>query len=147
MDSNLYSLHPSQEDVFYEQVLYENSPIHSLGWYTLIEKNVDIVILQKVWNLLYQHIDMLRLRISINSNNEAIQYIQNQSTPELIKYYDVSMQLDPEKKAYLWMNQQVGIPIDYLKETPYQVTLIRLDNEKHYFFTKFHHIMIDGVGL
>ncbi|WP_246545176.1 non-ribosomal peptide synthetase, partial [Photorhabdus hainanensis] len=147
MDSNLYSLHPSQEDVFYEQVLYENSPIHSLGWYTLIEKNVDIVILQKVWNLLYQHIDMLRLRISINSNNEAIQYIQNQSTPELIKYYDVSMQLDPEKKAYLWMKQQVGIPIDYLKETPYQVTLIRLDNEKHYFFTKFHHIMIDGVGL
>ncbi|WP_228998096.1 non-ribosomal peptide synthetase [Photorhabdus aegyptia] len=147
MDSNLYSLHPSQEDVFYEQVLYENSPIHSLGWYTLIEKNVDIVILQKVWNLLYQHIDMLRLRISINSNNEAIQYIQNQSTLELIKCYDVSMQLDPEKKAYLWMKQQVGIPIDYLKETPYQVTLIRLDNEKHYFFTKFHHIMIDGVGL
>ncbi|OWO87090.1 non-ribosomal peptide synthetase [Photorhabdus luminescens] len=146
-DSNLYSLHPSQEDVFYEQMLYENSPIHSLGWYTLIENNVDIVILQKVCNLLYQHIDMLRLRISINSNNEAIQYIQNQGTPELIKCYDVSMQLDPEKKAYLWMKRQVGIPIDYLKETPYQITLIRLDNEKSYFFTKFHHIMIDGVGL
>ncbi|MCK3667347.1 amino acid adenylation domain-containing protein [Photorhabdus noenieputensis] len=133
--------------MFYEQVLYENSPIHSLGWYTLIEKNVDIVILQKVWNLLYQHIDMLRLRISINSNNEAIQYIQNQSTPELIKCYDVSMHFDPEKKAHLWMKQQVGIPIDYLKKTPYQVTLIRLSHEKHYFFTKFHHIMIDGVGL
>ncbi|WP_041382956.1 non-ribosomal peptide synthetase [Photorhabdus asymbiotica] len=147
LDSKLYSLHPSQEDVFYEQVLYENSPIHSLGWYTLIEKNIDMVILQKVWNLLYQHIDMLRLRISINSDNEAIQYIQNQRTPELIKYYDVSMQLDSEKKAYLWMKQQIGIPIDYLKETPYQVTLIRLDNEKYYFFTKFHHIMIDGVGL
>ncbi|WP_244589913.1 condensation domain-containing protein, partial [Xenorhabdus budapestensis] len=144
---NLYPLHPSQEDVFYEQALYENNPIHNLNWYTVIEEEVDIALLQKVWNVLHQHIDMLRLRISVNSDNEAIQYIEEQSIPETIIFHDVAMQAEPEKSAILWMQQQLEIPMDYLKETPYQIFLIRLADENYYFFTKIHHIMIDGVGL
>ncbi|MCG3470407.1 amino acid adenylation domain-containing protein [Xenorhabdus bovienii] len=147
MNSNLYNLHPAQEDVFYEQALYENNPLHNLGWYTLIEEDVDIVTFQQVWNLLHQHIDMLRLRISVNSDNEAIQYIQDQGVPEVIIFYDAAMQPDPEKKAQLWMQQQIDNPINYLEETPYQISLIRMTDEKYYFFTIFHHIMIDGVGL
>ncbi|YAP80750.1 non-ribosomal peptide synthase/polyketide synthase [Xenorhabdus stockiae] len=144
---DFYPLHPAQENVFYEQILYENSAIHTLNWYTLIEENVDITLLQKTWNLLYQHIDTLRLRIFINIDNEAVQYIQEQSTPVLINEYDVSRLPDPENSALQWMKQQTNTPIDYLNEIPYQFTLIRLNNEKNYFFTIFHHIFIDGVGL
>ncbi|MDC9616130.1 amino acid adenylation domain-containing protein, partial [Xenorhabdus khoisanae] len=133
--------------MFYEQILYENSSIHTLGWYTLIEEKVDISLLQKAWELLYQHIDTLRLRILINSDNEAVQYIQEQNIPTLINEYDVSRLPDPENSALLWMKQQTNTPIDYLNEIPYQITLIRLTNEKNYFFTIFHHIFIDGVGL
>ncbi|PHM54490.1 Amino acid adenylation [Xenorhabdus sp. KK7.4] len=147
MNPDLYHLHPTQENIFYEQLLYENSPVHTLNWYTLIEENVDITLLQKTLNLLYQHIDTLRLRIFINADNEAVQYIQEQSIPTLINEYDVSKLPDPENHALLWMKQQNNIAIDYLNEIPYQFTLIRLANEKNYFFTTFHHIFIDGVGL
>ncbi|WP_228858640.1 non-ribosomal peptide synthetase [Xenorhabdus sp. PB61.4] len=147
MNPDLYHLHPAQENIFYEQLLYENSPVHTLNWYTLIEENVDITLLQKTLNLLYQHIDTLRLRIFINADNEAVQYIQEQSIPALINEYDVSKLPDPESHALLWMKQQNNISIDYLNEIPYQFTLIRLANEKNYFFTTFHHIFIDGVGL
>ncbi|PHM65631.1 Amino acid adenylation [Xenorhabdus stockiae] len=147
LNSGFYPLHPSQEDVFYEQALYENSPIHSLSWYTSLEENIDIAILQKTWDLLHQHIDTLRLRIAIDSDNEAIQYIPDLSKPELIRYYDATMQPEPETHALTWMRQQTYIPVNYLKTTPYQVTLIRLNNEKCYLFTLFHHIMIDSVGL
>ncbi|PHM53531.1 non-ribosomal peptide synthetase [Xenorhabdus hominickii] len=147
MSPDLHHLHPAQENVFYEQILYENSSINTLGWYTLIEENIDITLLQKAWNLLHQHIDTLRLRILINSDNEAVQYIQEQSIPTLINEYDVSRLSDPENSALLWMKQQTNTPIDYLNEIPYQITLIRLTNEKNYFFTTFHHIFIDGVGL
>uniref|UniRef100_UPI001E3ED566 amino acid adenylation domain-containing protein n=1 Tax=Xenorhabdus sp. PB30.3 TaxID=2788941 RepID=UPI001E3ED566 len=147
LNPDLYHLHPTQENIFYEQLLYENSPVHTLNWYTLIEENVDITLLQKTLNLLYQHIDTLRLRIFINADNEAVQYIQEQSIPTLINEYDVSKLPDPENHALLWMKQQNNIAIDYLNEIPYQFTLIRLANEKNYFFTTFHHIFIDGVGL
>ncbi|WP_255430682.1 non-ribosomal peptide synthetase, partial [Xenorhabdus sp. TS4] len=147
MNSNLYNLHPAQEDVFYEQTFHENNPLHNLGWYTLMEGEVDIVILQQVWRLLYQHVDMLRLRISVNSDNEATQYIQNQSNTELVIFHDFTMQPNPEKKAKLWMQQQIDIPINFPNASLYQASLLRITNEKHYFFTKFHHIMIDGVGL
>ncbi|PHM30481.1 non-ribosomal peptide synthetase [Xenorhabdus innexi] len=147
LNSDLYYLHPSQEDVFYEHLLYENSPIHTLNWYTLIENQADITILQKAWDLLHQNIDTLRLRISINSDDEVVQYIQNKSSPELIKYYDISTQPDPENSALLWMKQQVSHPVEFLNEVPYQVTLIRLNDKKYYLLTIFHHIIIDGVGL
>ncbi|WP_275361909.1 condensation domain-containing protein [Xenorhabdus bovienii] len=147
MSPDLHHLHPAQENVFYEQLLYENSPIHTLKWYTLIEENVDITLLKKTLNLLYQYIDTLRLRIFINADNEAVQYVQEQSTPTLINEYDVSKLPDPENRALLWMKQQNNTAIDYLNEIPYQFTLIRLANEKYYFFTTFHHIFIDGVGL
>ncbi|MBD2812331.1 non-ribosomal peptide synthetase, partial [Xenorhabdus sp. Vera] len=147
LSPDLHHLHPAQENVFYEQILYENSPIHTLGWYTLLEENIDITLLQKVWDLLHQHIDILRLRIFINSDNEAIQYIQEQSTPVLINEYNVSRLPDPENSAFLWMKQQTNTPINYLNETSYQITLIRLSNEKNYFFTTFHHILIDSLGL
>ncbi|WP_338805220.1 amino acid adenylation domain-containing protein [Xenorhabdus griffiniae] len=147
MNSNLYHLHPAQEDVFYEQTFHENSPLHNLGWYTLMEGEVDIAILQQAWRLLYQHIDTLRLRISINSDNEATQYVQNQSETELVIFHDFTMQPDPEKKAKLWMQQQIDIPINFPNEPLYLAALLRITNEKYYFFTKFHHIMMDGVGL
>ncbi|WP_422824395.1 non-ribosomal peptide synthase/polyketide synthase [Xenorhabdus bharatensis] len=147
LNSVFYPLHPSQEDVFYEQALYENTPIHSLSWYTALKENIDIAILQKAWDLLHQHIDTLRLQISINSDNEVVQYIPELSKPELIRCYDATIQPEPEKHALTWMRQQSYIPVNYLKTTPYQVTLIRLNNKKHYLFTQFHHIMIDSVGL
>ncbi len=147
MNPDLHHLHPAQENVFYEQFLYENSPVHTLNWYTLIEEDVDITLLQKVVDLLYQHIDILRLRIFNNANNEAVQYIQEQSTPTLIHEYDISKLPDPENHAILWMKQQNNTLIDYLNETSYQFTLIRLANKKYYFLTIFHHIFIDGVGL
>ncbi|MBD2797151.1 amino acid adenylation domain-containing protein, partial [Xenorhabdus sp. 18] len=147
LNSNLYHLHPAQEDVFYEQTLHENPLLHNLGWYTLMEGEIDIATLQQTWRLLHQHIDMLRLRISVNSDNEAIQYMQNQRDPELVLLHDFAMQPDPEEKAKLWMQQQIEIPINFPNEILYQVALIRITSEKYYFFTKFHHIMIDGVGL
>ncbi|WP_426578546.1 amino acid adenylation domain-containing protein [Xenorhabdus stockiae] len=127
-------------------MLYDNSSIHTLGWYTLIEENIDITLLQKAWNLLHQHIDTLRLRMFINADNEAVQYIQEQSTPVLVNEYDVSSLPDPENSALLWMKQQTNRPIDYVNEIPYQFTLIRLANGKNYFFTTFHHIFIDALG-
>ncbi|WP_167366741.1 non-ribosomal peptide synthetase, partial [Xenorhabdus thuongxuanensis] len=147
MNSNLYNLHPAQEDVFYEQTFHENNPLYNLGWYTLMEGKVDIIILQQVWRLLYQHVDMLRLRISVNSDNEATQYIQEQSDTALVIFHDFTTQPDPEKKAKLWMQQQIDTPINFPNESLYQAALLRITNEKYYFFTKFHHIMIDGVGL
>ncbi|MBI6549674.1 non-ribosomal peptide synthetase [Xenorhabdus lircayensis] len=147
LSSNLYHLHPAQEDVFYEQALHENSPLHNLGWYTLVEYEVDIAIFQQAWNLLHQHIDTLQLRISINSDNEAIQYIPEQNEPELIIFHDIAIQSEPEKEAKRWMQQQIDTPINYLRESLYLSSLIRLAPEKYYFFTKFHHIMNDGVGI
>ncbi|WP_444876157.1 amino acid adenylation domain-containing protein [Xenorhabdus yunnanensis] len=147
LNSNLYNLHPSQEDVFNEQALHGNIPQHNLGWYTLMEGEVDIVILQQAWRLLHQHVDILRLHISVNSDNKAIQYIQNQSVPESVIFHDFATQPDPEKKAKLWMQQQIDQPINFPNETLYQASLIRITGERYYFFTKFHHIIIDGVGL
>ncbi|WP_167376273.1 non-ribosomal peptide synthetase [Xenorhabdus vietnamensis] len=147
MNSNLYDLHPAQEDVFNEQVLHGNIPQHNLGWYTLMEGEVDIAILQQVWVLLYQHVDILRLHISVNSDNETIQYIQTQSDPESVIFHDFAIHPEPEKKAKLWMQQQIDQPINFPNEILYQASLIRITSEKYYFFTKFHHIIIDGVGI
>ncbi|WP_145956904.1 non-ribosomal peptide synthetase, partial [Xenorhabdus miraniensis] len=147
LNSNLYDLHPAQEDVFYEQTLHENTPLHNIGWYTLMEGEIDIVILQQAWQLLHQHIDILRLRFSINSDNEATQYLENQSNPESILFHDFSTQPDPEEKARHWMQQQVSQPINFPNEILYQISLIRIASERYYFFNKFHHIIIDGTGL
>ncbi|PHM39367.1 Amino acid adenylation [Xenorhabdus mauleonii] len=147
VSSNLYNLHPAQEDVFYEQTLYKDSTLHNIGWYSLMEDDVDIAILQQAWNLLHQHIDALRLHISIDSGHEATQYIENKSKPNSITFHDFSNQPEAEEKANLWIQQHVDIPIDLQNGPLYQASLILITDKKYYFLTKFHHIIIDGLGL
>ncbi|WP_237386293.1 non-ribosomal peptide synthetase [Xenorhabdus sp. Sc-CR9] len=147
VNSNLYNLHPAQEDVFYEQTLYKGSALHNIGWCTLMEGEVDIAILQQAWDLLYQNIDVLRLHMSINSDHEALQCIENKAEVGIITIQDFSMQSATEEKVKLWLQQQVDIPIKFPNETLYHASLITINDEKYYFFTKFHHIIIDALGL
>ncbi|MDX7988706.1 amino acid adenylation domain-containing protein [Xenorhabdus sp. 12] len=147
VSSNLYNLHPAQEDVFYEQTLYKDTSLHNIGWYTLMEDDVDIAILQQAWDLLHQHIDALRLHISIDGNHEVRQFIENKSNASSITFHDFSNQPAAAEKADLWIQQQVDTPNDFLNGPLYQASLILITNKKYYFFTKFHHIIIDGLGL
>ncbi|WP_319924892.1 non-ribosomal peptide synthetase, partial [Xenorhabdus littoralis] len=133
--------------MFYEQTLHQGSSLHNIGWYTLMEGEVDIAILQQAWDLLYQHIDALRLHISIDSGHKAIQYIKNKSDAGLITLQDFSMQSEPEEKANRWIQQQVDTPINFPDENLYQASLIFITDNKYYFFTKFHHIIVDGLSL
>ncbi|QBJ94799.1 non-ribosomal peptide synthetase [Rhodococcus sp. ABRD24] len=53
---------------------------------------------------------------------------------------------DPEAAAREWMRRDVGAPIDLLQDRLAVSALIRIADDRHFWYTRTHHIVLDGVG-
>lgn len=65
MDShtNLLPLHPSQENIYLDQLLYPDEPSYNVACYQKLTYNLDFSTMQLCWQLLHQYLDALRIEI------------------------------------------------------------------------------------
>jgi hypothetical protein len=144
-EQNLFKLHPSQEDIYYDQRVHHQSPKNNVAGYSTID-NIDLALLNKVWLLLHVHLDALRLTITTDEDGSPLQYIQHDKKPSLVGFHDFSFTDDAKKEALQWMQQQVDTYIDYLGDELNKISLIKLSASSYYIFINSHHIITDGIS-
>lgn len=146
--ASTYPLHIAQEGVYFDQVLHTGDSRHNIGWYQVIDSRADLEIFNTTWRLLYRYTDALRLVIVPSSSGEVRQTILDSEGPsEPIDYLDFSRSPDAENDALQWMHNSFQRALDKLNLKTYDVCLIKISEEKYFFFLKFHHVAIDGIGL
>ncbi|NRD71669.1 amino acid adenylation domain-containing protein [Shewanella sp. VB17] len=141
---DLFKIHPAQEDVYYDQLVNHLSPKNNIASYTTMKK-VDRTRLQQAWYLLILSLDALRIKITADDGS-PLQCIQEDKKVPLIELYDFSLDVNPDKRALHWMQQQVDIYMDHLSDELNHMSLIKLSPDNYFIFIKSHHIVIDGVG-
>ncbi|MDO6708571.1 AMP-binding protein, partial [Photobacterium sp. 1_MG-2023] len=141
-----FSLHPTQENIFYDQALTPLSTRYNVGAYTLA-KHIDPLILQHVWSLLVANLDALRLTFNVSSDGEVRQILSPEIGDDTVHIVDFSASSTPKADAELWLSEDMAQPFDYLGDNLHQLTLIRLDNHTSYLFIKLHHLICDGTGM
>ncbi|MFI7019624.1 condensation domain-containing protein, partial [Streptomyces sp. NPDC050164] len=59
---------------------------------------------------------------------------------------DVSTEPDPAETALSWMREDRARPVDLLADRLYDLALFRLSPDRHLWYTRAHHAVIDGHG-
>ncbi|WP_158675614.1 non-ribosomal peptide synthetase [Nocardia stercoris] len=85
---------------------------------------------------------ILRLRETAGG---PVQDIDPAIEPE-VGYLDLSDRPDPFAAAQEWMRADVAAPMDLAVGAPGVSTIIRLGTDRHLWYSRLHHILIDGFG-
>lgn len=144
--SAMFSLHPAQENIYFDQIRQPDEALYNIGAYQIVSFEIDVNLIRHCWTLLHQHLDAFRLMLGEQTDSAPKQYIRDQVEAILIER-DFSNDLAPEKAAQCWMNTQLIEPMDFLSGQTVSAALLKVAKNKHYLFLCFHHIVIDGVGV
>ncbi|WP_051179030.1 non-ribosomal peptide synthetase [Nocardia concava] len=63
-----------------------------------------------------------------------------------IETVDLSGAPDPEAAARAWMRAEYTAPLDLTRDRLCKVAMLRLAPDRWYWYSRFHHILLDGVG-
>ncbi|MBC7828704.1 MAG: amino acid adenylation domain-containing protein [Chitinophagaceae bacterium] len=147
MHHSTLSLHPAQWDVYTDQLLNVESPHYNIGGYIKLKGILNTEKFREAVTAGPRFFDAFRMRFD-TSQSEAIYYLHEDFNKMDLAELDFSNAESPEQEAMDWMKIQFdsAFVLDK-KNTPFAQFLIRISADEHWFFGKYHHLIIDGYGF
>ncbi|MEO1628052.1 MAG: amino acid adenylation domain-containing protein, partial [Bacteroidota bacterium] len=135
----------SQQDVYYEQLLYPNEPIYNIGAKISIEGPLQYKALNVAYVALINQHDSARIVFREKGGQHQMRILDvHKSKLALI---DFSQHEDPLAAAEAYMLQEFAKAFDLSTgELLHTFTLLKVREDFHYLYTCFHHLIIDGWG-
>ncbi|HZK55801.1 MAG TPA: condensation domain-containing protein [Desulfosporosinus sp.] len=142
--NKLYPLTNAQKSIWVADNLYPGTSQAVLSATAIIREEVDFSLMNKAVNLVIQHNDALRIRLT-NHNGVPMQYFAdfNVKTYEIL---DFSYE-DGERDYKLWEKKMAETPLDLINSELFIFVMIKLNRQKNICFFKFHHTISDAWGV
>ncbi len=138
-------LHPSQHDIYMDQLIHPDSPQNNNGGYAKIIGDLDKKIFREAVLSVPEVFDAYKLRFDLSTyaDHAYVDWDYHQETLEEIDFTDKGLD-----EAMLWLRAQFNIPIMVNKdEPPYEHGLIKVSDTVHIYYFKCHHLASDGYGI
>ena len=123
----------------------EKAQAYNLADYVEFQTSIDVALLEIAISRVVARRVSFRLRL-VARGHRVMQIVDLNVCPRVMQV-DVSNAQDPHSKAMEWMEQQRQQCFDPLSTELYRFGLLRLGDQKLYWYCQFHHLIIDGVGL
>ncbi|KOR90544.1 hypothetical protein AM231_16355 [Paenibacillus solani] len=120
-----------------------NTPINVVGFVSMIDGNVDFVLLKRAIMAFVSRNEAFRLRFT-EVGEEIRQYARMGDFNFEIGICDFSAMAEPTRAMDEWLDQNTREPIAYTDEQLFEFTMFRVSSESGGFLTKFHHMIGDG---
>ncbi|WP_027388232.1 non-ribosomal peptide synthetase [Chryseobacterium gregarium] len=134
-----------QLDVFFEQLLYPDTPIYNIGAKIEIKGEIHVEAFKKAYHEMIGQHDAYRSFFRQNED-EVEKYIK-EGEPRLLQFVDFSKETDAVNIAEHYMQTEFMVPFDVLGDDYlYRFVLIKCSNDHYYLFSVYHHIITDGWG-
>ncbi|MFF5335334.1 amino acid adenylation domain-containing protein [Streptomyces sp. NPDC013181] len=108
---------------------------------------VDPELMAAAWRRLTEEADVLRIRRFEDDGEQVWQLIDADPGDRTLPYTDVSGEADPERAAWDVLDVLTGVPFDLTGEAPVRCALIKLAEDRFFYYCGFHHLVTDGAGL
>lgn len=134
-----------QQDVYFEQLLFPKDPIYNIGAKIEIKGILNIEALKKAYIKLIDQHDTYRSILVKNQENITITLLEeHQSELGFVDFSDCENAIE-ESNSY--MQKEFIKPFDLFGEDLLHVfTLVKVNENFHYLFSVYHHIITDGWG-
>ncbi|MFF7177670.1 amino acid adenylation domain-containing protein [Streptomyces sp. NPDC008121] len=86
------------------------------------------------------------LHVRVEDVNGAARQIPTRHPVE-VAHVDLRGESDPQQAAYRWMDADRDRPADLSAGPLFAQALLRLDDERVWWFQRYHHIVVDGAGI
>ncbi|MDC8104560.1 amino acid adenylation domain-containing protein [Chryseobacterium sp. B21-037] len=134
-----------QLDVFFEQLLYPDTPIYNIGAKIEIKGEIQIETFKKAYREMINQHDAYRSFFR-QSEDEVKKHIKEEE-PRHLEWIDFSNETDAVSSAEHFMEREFLIPFNVLEDDClYRFVLIKCSNVHYYLFSVYHHIITDGWG-
>ncbi|WP_306362423.1 non-ribosomal peptide synthetase [Nocardia sp. CC227C] len=138
-----FPLSAAQRGIWFAQHLAGDTPV-SIAQYVEFVGAVDVALLAAAARragrefgtgyLRLLELDDLPYQVVDTSLDDAIETVDLRSAP------------DPEAAAHAWMRAEYTAPLDPLRDRLCQVAMLRVGEDRWFWYSRFHHIALDGVG-
>ncbi|MDB2555976.1 amino acid adenylation domain-containing protein, partial [Flavobacteriaceae bacterium] len=134
-----------QQDIYYEQLLYPQSPIYNIGAKIEIKGNIAFEVLNDAYKKLINQHDAYRSYVV--HENKVVAIKTNEYFNGELEYLDCTLKSDAEAYANSFMQEKMTTAFSLKKDTQlHYFVLIKVSEASYYLFSIYHHIITDGWG-
>jgi amino acid adenylation domain-containing protein len=133
----------AQRGVWYAQKLAPENPMYQIGQFVEIAGPLDAAVLAEALAQAVAGTDALNAGYG-EDDTGPFQYPQ--ANPAAMDVTDLSAAGDPDTEARALMDADLALPRDAVTDQLLHTELIRLSPDRHYFYQRVHHLMLDGYS-
>ncbi|MBR8744938.1 non-ribosomal peptide synthetase, partial [Nocardiopsis sp. MG754419] len=135
-------LNEAQSGIWFTQEADPESPMLNNGEYYEIEGPLDPVALERAVERVVSESEILRTRF-LTTESGPRQWTDATLTYPM-RVVDLGDADDPAAEALALMREELAVPLDVTRHPLYAHVLFRLGGDRHVWFHRAHHLMVDG---
>ncbi|ROI04077.1 amino acid adenylation domain-containing protein [Chryseobacterium sp. G0240] len=133
-----------QQDIYFEQLLFPDQPIYNIGAKIAIDGPLNLEIFKRAYTALIHQHDAYRCHLE--GDIDTVEMVMTHTIRPL-EFMDFSRKSPDENSVSDFMQREFKKPFN-LEQDPflYRFVLIKTNENFHYLFSVYHHIITDGWG-
>ncbi len=144
MKNTVYSLTHAQRRVWFTELLEPGTSICNLAACVKFRGDIDFDVLRHALDFSISQNDSLRFQLTEGDGSEPQLYLAGHR-PISLETVDFTHTDQAERDA--WIDTQTRVPFKLFHSPLYQFTLLVMSDEEVWLYSKFHHIIMDGISL
>ncbi|MET9675453.1 amino acid adenylation domain-containing protein [Streptomyces sp. NPDC006482] len=137
----------AQRDIWTAHLLDPTGIKYNVGECREIQGPVDPELMAAAWRRLVDESDFLRVQRFEDDGEQVWQLLDADAGERTLAFTDLSGAVDPEGAAWDLIDALISAPFDLTGEAPVRCALIKLAEDRFFYFYGFHHLVVDGVGV
>ena len=138
------SLSLVQQDIFYDQLHYINTPKYNIGGYVSLG-SIDENKLMQAHAAVVSNNRMFRMQLINRADGVFACFDSTVNTT--LPLLDLSTESNPELSAHQWISDAFSHAFDLFEKSLFKVTLLKLSNSQYFYVAIAHHLLVDGWGI
>ncbi|MFD8318723.1 amino acid adenylation domain-containing protein [Kitasatospora purpeofusca] len=142
----------TQAAIWYAQALDPDSPVYNTGDAVEITGPLDAALFESALRRTVDEADALSaVVVAEDPDTEDADPAPRQrlapGRPWTLHHLDLRAEVDPEAAAEAWMRADLARPVDLAEGPLFTQALIRLAEDRHWWYQRVHHLAVDAYAL
>ncbi|MBB5915118.1 amino acid adenylation domain-containing protein/non-ribosomal peptide synthase protein (TIGR01720 family) [Nocardia transvalensis] len=141
--ADAFPLSAAQRGIWFAQHFAGATPI-SIAQYVEFQGAVDVALLSAAARQAGREFGTGYLRL-LEADGLPYQVVDT-ALDDRIDTVDLRGEADPEAAAHAWMRAEYSAPLDLVTDRLVEVAMLRVGDDRWFWYSRIHHIVLDGVG-
>ncbi|WP_405166137.1 amino acid adenylation domain-containing protein [Nocardia sp. NBC_01499] len=138
-----FALSAAQRGIWFAQHIAGDTPI-SIAQYVELSGPIDLDLLGGAARQAGREFGTGYLRL-LEVDGHPYQFVDTTLDDSLLTV-DLRGERDPEAAAHAWMRAEYEAPLELTRDRLVRVAMLRLADDRWYWYSRIHHIVLDGMG-